>query len=142
MPAPWRAAARRLRTGRANRSSAGRRAGRPSPAAVPAAAPTAPIPGASPVASPSPLAAAAGTATNPDARYGGTLVVAANNDPGQFNPGITTASGTHTVTGSLYNGLIFLDDKLNPQPDLADSWTVSTGRENLHLQAASRGDLA
>jgi peptide/nickel transport system substrate-binding protein len=42
-----------------------------------------------------------------------------------FNPGITTASGTHTVTGNIYNGLLFLDDKLNPQPDLADSWTVS-----------------
>jgi peptide/nickel transport system substrate-binding protein len=99
----------------------------PAAAPSPPAAPTAPIPGASPVASPaaSPSPAAARPAANPEARYGGTLVVAANNDPGQFNPGITTASGTHTVTGNIYSGLLFLDDKLNPQPDLAESWTVS-----------------
>lgn len=105
------------------------------PAAKPAAPPTAPIPAPAPTAPPpgptagvlpkvaeSPVAK---PAPNPDARYGGTLVVAATNDPGQFNPGITTASGTHTVTGNIYSGLLFLDDKLTPQPDLAESWTVS-----------------
>ena len=59
------------------------------------------------------------------AKRGGTLVVATGNDPGQFNPGITTAGGTHLVTGNIYNGLIFLDEQFNPQPDLAESWTVS-----------------
>jgi peptide/nickel transport system substrate-binding protein len=97
------------------------------PPAAPAAAPTAPPP-AQPaaVASPTSLAAVK-PSLDPQARYGGTLVVAANNDPGQFNPGITTASGTHTVTGNIYSGLLFLDDKLNAQPDLAESWTVSDG---------------
>jgi peptide/nickel transport system substrate-binding protein len=56
---------------------------------------------------------------------GGTLVVATANDPGQFNPGITTAGGTHMVTGNIYNGLVMLDEAFNPQPDLAESWTVS-----------------
>jgi peptide/nickel transport system substrate-binding protein len=52
-------------------------------------------------------------------------VVAAAADPGQFNPGVTTAGGTHFVADSLYNGLLFLDEKLEPKPDLAESWTIS-----------------
>src|SRR4051812_1631700 len=59
------------------------------------------------------------------ARPGGTLVIGAGNDPGQFNPGITTAGGTHFVTGNIYNGLLMLDEAFNPMPDLAESWTVS-----------------
>src|SRR5690349_17445102 len=59
------------------------------------------------------------------ARPGGTLVIGAGNDPGQFNPGITTAGGTHFVTGNIYNGLLMLDEQFNPMPDLAESWTVS-----------------
>jgi len=53
------------------------------------------------------------------------MVIGAGNDPGQFNPGITTAGGTHFVTGNIYNGLLMLDERFNPQPDLAESWTVS-----------------
>jgi len=58
-------------------------------------------------------------------KRGGTLVVAASVDPGQLNPAISTAGGTHFVADNLYNGLVFLDKDLNPKPDLADSWTVS-----------------
>jgi len=57
---------------------------------------------------------------------GGTLVIGAGNDPGQFNPGITTAGGTHFVTGNIYNGLLMLDEAFNPMPDLAESWTASS----------------
>ncbi len=52
-------------------------------------------------------------------------MVAIDGDPGQFNPGITTAGLTRTVAGNIFNGLVFLDDQFNPQPDLAESWTVS-----------------
>lgn len=58
-------------------------------------------------------------------RQGGTLVVATSSDPGQLNPDLTTASGTHLVTGNIYSGLIQLDAKLNPQPNLAERWEVS-----------------
>ncbi len=67
--------------------------------------------------------ASALTARQP--RAGGTMVIATGNDPGQFNPGVTTAGGTHMVTGNIYNGLLLLDEAFNPQPDLAESWTVS-----------------
>lgn len=56
---------------------------------------------------------------------GGTLVVAIGEDPGQFNPGITTSFGPHSVADSLYNGLVALDINANPQPDLAESWEIS-----------------
>lgn len=56
---------------------------------------------------------------------GGTMVVAVTEDPGHFNPGITTGFNVHVVTGSMFNGLVELDDNANPLPDLAESWEVS-----------------
>ena len=58
-------------------------------------------------------------------RKGGTLVVAGSSDPGQLNPAITTAGGTHFAAGAMYNGLVDLDKDFKPAPDLAESWTVS-----------------
>src|SRR5690349_6842306 len=66
------------------------------------------------------------TATAQFARPGGTMVIGAGNDPGQFNPGITTAGGTHFVTGNIYNGLLMLDEQFNPMLHLAVSWIVSS----------------
>lgn len=56
---------------------------------------------------------------------GGILVVAIGEDPGQFNPGITTSFGPHSVADSIYNGLVELDINANPVPDLAESWEIS-----------------
>ncbi len=95
------------------------------PAAPPAPnTPTAPAP----AQATSPLAVAAATpaqAGTPQPRRGGTIVIAASSDPGHFNPAVTTSGGTHFVADNLYNGLIFLGEHLNPQPDLADRWDVS-----------------
>lgn len=76
------------------------------------------------VATVSPTAPPAGGATP---RRGGTVVVAVNADPGAMNPAITTAGGTHNVTDQLFNGLVGLDDNLNPVPELAASWEVLEG---------------
>jgi len=59
------------------------------------------------------------------APVGGTLVIALSDDPGHFNPGITTGFNVHAVTGSMFNGLVELDDNANPHPDLAQWWEVS-----------------
>ncbi len=59
------------------------------------------------------------------AAAGGTLVVAISSDPGHLNPAITTSGGTHTASELLYNGLVGLDDDLNPIPELAESWDIS-----------------
>ncbi|HET9494468.1 MAG TPA: ABC transporter substrate-binding protein [Chloroflexia bacterium] len=58
---------------------------------------------------------------------GGTVVIAATADPGSLNTAITTAGGTHFVADHIYNGLVGLDDQLNPQPELAASWEISEG---------------
>lgn len=74
-------------------------------------------------ATPEPTAEEAEDAMAP--AQGGTLVVAVGEDPGQFNPGITTSFGPHSVADSIFNGLVALDANANPQPDLAQSWEVS-----------------
>ncbi len=70
-------------------------------------------------------ATVADTMAEGEPQPGGTLVVAITEDPGHFNPGITTSFSVHAVTGSLFNGLVELDDNANPQPDLAVSWDVN-----------------
>lgn len=64
-------------------------------------------------------------ASGMDPVAGGTLVIAIGEDPGNFNPGLTTSFGVHAVTGSIFNGLVELDDNSNPLPDLAESWEVN-----------------
>jgi peptide/nickel transport system substrate-binding protein len=56
-----------------------------------------------------------------------TLVVATPADPQHFNPAITTASHTHAVADSLFNGLVALDRSARPVADLARSWAVEDG---------------
>lgn len=56
---------------------------------------------------------------------GGDLVVAISQDPGSLNPAATTAGAVHTASELMFNGLVELDDKLNPVPELAESWTVN-----------------
>jgi peptide/nickel transport system substrate-binding protein len=56
---------------------------------------------------------------------GGTAVIAVSGDPGHLNPAISTAGPLHAVAGSLFNGLVSLDEAGMPQPDLAESWTVA-----------------
>lgn len=55
---------------------------------------------------------------------GGTLAVAISSDPGHLNPAITTSGGTHTASELLYNGLVELDDDLNPVSELAEDWEI------------------
>jgi peptide/nickel transport system substrate-binding protein len=55
---------------------------------------------------------------------GGTLVVAISADPGHLNPAITTSGATHAAAELLYNGLLGRDERGEPVPDLAESWTI------------------
>lgn len=72
-----------------------------------------------------PSASTSSTASAGEPRFGGTLVVGTNADPGPLNPGITTSVPTHVVTGPMFNGLVGIDQELQPTPDLATSWEVS-----------------
>ena len=65
-----------------------------------------------------------------------TLVAAIGSDPGHLNPAITTNGGVQTAAGLLYNGLLTLDDSLQPQPELAERWEVldEGARYRFHLR--------
>ena len=58
---------------------------------------------------------------------GGTLVVAITADPGHLNPAITTSGATHTAAELIYNGLLGRDERGDPTPDMAESWTIEQG---------------
>ncbi|CAA9539544.1 MAG: ABC transporter, substrate-binding protein (cluster 5, nickel/peptides/opines) [uncultured Thermomicrobiales bacterium] len=70
-----------------------------------------------------PVAAAQDGTPTPVA--GGTMVVSIASDPGHFNPAITTGFTQHVVADSIFNGLVGLDENLQPVPDLADRWDIS-----------------
>jgi peptide/nickel transport system substrate-binding protein len=53
-----------------------------------------------------------------------TLVVAQAGDPGALNPAVTTSGNTHPITDQIFNGLVGLDEQLNPIPELAARWTI------------------
>ncbi len=56
---------------------------------------------------------------------GGTAVIAVPSDPGHLNPAITTSAPVQQIAASLFNGLVSLDETGAPQPDLAQSWTIT-----------------
>ena len=56
---------------------------------------------------------------------GGVLAVANVNEPPHLNPAITTSGPVHSVTGSIFNGLVGLDERANPVPELAERWLVT-----------------
>ena len=58
-------------------------------------------------------------------RFGGSVVVATLGEPPHLNPAITTMGSVHAVTGSIYNGLVGLDERANPVPELAERWQVT-----------------
>ena len=116
----------------------------PADTATPAAAaptntamapPTATAPAAAPPATTAAGAPpGAGQAGTP--QQGGTLVIATSTDPGQLNGAITTSGNTHPISDQIFNGLVGLDDQLNPVPELAASWDIADGGKTytFHLQ--------
>lgn len=73
---------------------------------------------------PEPTAGAETAEPAPTAGGGGTLVVAIDTDPGQFNPALTTSGAVHTASELMYSGLVSYDEGFAPQPDLAVSWEI------------------
>ena len=66
------------------------------------------------------------TPTQPDRPRGGTLTVRLNGDPASLNPWLARHDpATRAVAGLLFNGLMRLDNHLQPQPDLAERWEAT-----------------
>jgi len=58
-------------------------------------------------------------------KKGGTLNVLVQPEPPGLMMGIVQNGPTQLISGNIYEGLLRYDEKLNPQPQLATSWTAS-----------------
>ncbi len=70
----------------------------------------------------------------PERPRDGILVVALSSDPGHLNPAITTQGGVHTASTLLYDGLVALDENLQPIPELAKSWSIEDNGARYRFQ--------
>lgn len=75
---------------------------------------------------PSPTPASSPTATVPEGARGGTLRIRLIADASSLNPWLTANDpNAQQVQGLIFSGLTRLDNRLQPQPDLAQGWDVS-----------------
>ncbi|WP_270937367.1 ABC transporter substrate-binding protein [Falsiroseomonas oryzae] len=58
-------------------------------------------------------------------RRGGTLILAIEGEPATLTSHLATDTPAMMVANNLFNALVLLNEKLEPVPDLATSWTVS-----------------
>src|SRR5689334_5660507 len=66
------------------------------------------------------------TPTVPDRPRSGTITVRLTGDVRSLNPWFAGFDAdTQDVTGAIFSGLTHLDNHMQPQPDLAESWDVS-----------------
>ena len=63
-----------------------------------------------------------------------TLVVALAGDPGALNPAVTTSGSTRPITDQIFNGLVGLDEQLEPVPELAESWSIHDGGQTYRFK--------
>lgn len=56
---------------------------------------------------------------------GGQLIVGVSPEPPLLTSAITVAGPVQVISGKIFDGLLSYDDRLNPRPQLAQSWTVS-----------------
>ncbi len=69
--------------------------------------------------------AATGAAAAGTPKRGGTAVIAIDSDPDTLNLALTTGYSSGDVASKIFEGLTRLDNKFEPQPALATSWTVA-----------------
>jgi peptide/nickel transport system substrate-binding protein len=67
-------------------------------------------------------------------RYGGTLIKVLGANPSMFNAAITADHSVVSVGCTLYNGLVFVDRRGQPQPELARAWEIRQGGREIAFQ--------
>ena len=55
----------------------------------------------------------------------GRIIFALGGEPSLFNPILSSDSASSAVEGVIFSGMIRFNEKLEPEPDLATSWSVS-----------------
>lgn len=66
-----------------------------------------------------------GTASAQPSKRGGTLILGVEGEPSSLTAHLATDTAAMMVAYNVFNGLIGLDEKLEPTPDLAEKWSVS-----------------
>lgn len=72
-------------------------------------------------------------------RYGGTLVVGIAGDIDGLNPVVATSAGASNIMGQLYLSLARMNEKMEFEPQLAESWEFS--EDHLELTYHLRDDV-
>jgi len=93
--------------------------GAPTPA--PSSAPSAPTAGATVAA-----VVPAPTAGAKTPKLGGVLKIGTNQDAVGFDPQVSNATASFRILENIYSGLVRFNEKLEIQPDLAESYTADT----------------
>ena len=70
-------------------------------------------------------ALAMGAAHAQTPKRGGTLILGVEGEPASLTAHLATDTAAMMAAYNLFNGLIGLDEKLDPTPDLAEKWSVS-----------------
>ncbi len=76
------------------------------------------------------LGAGAASAQGVPARKGGTLHAIVAPEPPSLMVGLVQNGPTQTVAGNIYESLLRYDEKLQPQPSLAESWEISPDQKS------------
>lgn len=80
-----------------------------------------------------------GNSSAEDDQYGGTLVVGISGDIDGLNPVVATSVGASNVMGQIYMSLATMNENMEFEPDLAESWEFS--RDHLELTYHLREDV-
>jgi peptide/nickel transport system substrate-binding protein len=84
-----------------------------------------PAPSATDTTDSTPINPAHPATSTPRVPQGGALTVRIQTDIPDLKPWDLRSRGEEYVADLMYNGLVRLDDKLQPQPDLAEKWETS-----------------
>jgi peptide/nickel transport system substrate-binding protein len=73
-------------------------------------------------------------------KRGGTLIVTISGDPDYLNPNLSSSSDPGWAVSGIYSGLVQLNERIEPEPDLADRWTISPDakRYEFHIRNNAR----
>ncbi len=77
------------------------------------------------------LVALAPTVDAQTPQRGGTLIHGIDSNPETLLPALSTGGVTWATGCKIFNGLVYLDKQVRPQPELADSWSVSKDRRQI-----------
>ena len=72
---------------------------------------------------------------------GNVLRIAIGTSPNTLDPMLTTIGDEYIYDCLVFSGLTRIREDLKLEPDLAESWSISPGHQDVDLQAAARRQI-